>query len=196
MIGANFSLSPREVQVMKVDRKKCEEMGAGFYVFFLYFSDAFYSLRRLKEFSFSILSFHLKLENVFYLQSTYPTFLSLTNESYQVRFLSSQIWTLVQMLMNSNNGIYGYCFVKVSILFVVFLGQGMKEYFLFKLTMPSYELSQFHLSLYIYIYIYTGWNDKIVFLKKTTLQLYFKTFIEKKSIQVTWLCSRADIYSM
>ena len=31
----------------------------------------------------------------------------------------------------------------------------------------------------IYIYIYIGWNDKIVILKKTTLQLYFKTFIEK-----------------
>ena len=42
----------------------------------------------------------------------------------------------------------------------------------------------------------TGWNDKIFALKKTTLQLYFKTFIEKKSSQVTWLCSRADIYSM
>ena len=27
--------------------------------------------------------------------------------------------------------------------------------------------------------IHTGWNDKIVVLKKTTLQLYFKTFIEK-----------------
>ena len=26
---------------------------------------------------------------------------------------------------------------------------------------------------------YTGWNDKIVVLKKTTLQIYFKTFIEK-----------------
>ena len=26
---------------------------------------------------------------------------------------------------------------------------------------------------------YTGLNDKIVVLKKTTLQLYFKTFIEK-----------------
>ena len=26
---------------------------------------------------------------------------------------------------------------------------------------------------------YTGWNDKIVVLKETTLQLYFKTFIEK-----------------
>ena len=25
----------------------------------------------------------------------------------------------------------------------------------------------------------TGWNDKIVVRKKTTLQLYFKTFIEK-----------------
>ena len=24
-----------------------------------------------------------------------------------------------------------------------------------------------------------GWNDKIVILKKTTLQLYFETFIEK-----------------
>ena len=30
-----------------------------------------------------------------------------------------------------------------------------------------------------YISINTGWNDKIVILKKTTLQLYFKTFIEK-----------------
>ena len=27
--------------------------------------------------------------------------------------------------------------------------------------------------------IYTGCNDEIVVLKKTTLQLYFKTFIEK-----------------
>ena len=25
----------------------------------------------------------------------------------------------------------------------------------------------------------TGWNDKIVVLKKTTIHLYFKTFIEK-----------------
>ena len=25
----------------------------------------------------------------------------------------------------------------------------------------------------------TGWNDKIVVLKKTTLQLYFKTFTQK-----------------
>ena len=31
----------------------------------------------------------------------------------------------------------------------------------------------------IYTYVSTGWNDKIVVLKKTTLQLYFKTFIEK-----------------
>ena len=29
------------------------------------------------------------------------------------------------------------------------------------------------------ITIHTGWNDKILVLKKTTLQLYFKTFIEK-----------------
>ena len=31
----------------------------------------------------------------------------------------------------------------------------------------------------IQVQIYTGWNDRIVVLKKTTLQLYFKTFIEK-----------------
>ena len=31
---------------------------------------------------------------------------------------------------------------------------------------------------YTYLLI-TRWNDKIVVLKKTTLQLYFKTFIEK-----------------
>ena len=36
----------------------------------------------------------------------------------------------------------------------------------------------FYLSL-IYIYIYIWGNDKIVVLKKTTLQLYLKTFIEK-----------------
>ena len=42
----------------------------------------------------------------------------------------------------------------------------------------------------------TEWNDKIVVLKKTPLQLCFKTFIEKKTIQVTWFFSRADIYSM
>ena len=36
------------------------------------------------------------------------------------------------------------------------------------------------LSLSIYIYMYDKeWNDKIVVLKKTTLQLYCKTFIEK-----------------
>ena len=29
----------------------------------------------------------------------------------------------------------------------------------------------------------TGWNDKIVVLKKTTLQLYFKTFIEKNQFR-------------
>ena len=28
-------------------------------------------------------------------------------------------------------------------------------------------------------FLYTGWNDKIVVLKKTIVQLYFKTFIEK-----------------
>ena len=29
------------------------------------------------------------------------------------------------------------------------------------------------------LFVNTGWNAKIVVLKKTTLQLYFKTFIEK-----------------
>ena len=29
------------------------------------------------------------------------------------------------------------------------------------------------------VFVYTGWNDKIVVLKETTRQLYFKTFIEK-----------------
>ena len=39
------------------------------------------------------------------------------------------------------------------------------------------------MGVYLYTHKYlsltTGWNDKIVVLKKTTLQLYFKTFIEK-----------------
>ena len=30
-----------------------------------------------------------------------------------------------------------------------------------------------------HLFLYTEWNDKIVVLKNTTLQLYFKTFIEK-----------------
>ena len=38
------------------------------------------------------------------------------------------------------------------------------------------ELFCFHSSIKI---VSTGWNDKIVVQKKTTLQLYFKTFIEK-----------------
>ena len=34
--------------------------------------------------------------------------------------------------------------------------------------------------LYIHINIFcTGWSDKIAVLKKITLQIYFKTFIEK-----------------
>ena len=37
----------------------------------------------------------------------------------------------------------------------------------------------FYLLTLIFLLASTGWNDKIVVLKKTTLQLYFKTFIEK-----------------
>ena len=33
--------------------------------------------------------------------------------------------------------------------------------------------------IYIHAATRTGWNDKIVVQKKTTLQLYFKTFIKK-----------------
>ena len=33
--------------------------------------------------------------------------------------------------------------------------------------------------LTFFLPVTTGWNDKIVVLKKTTLQLYFKTFIKK-----------------
>ena len=51
--------------------------------------------------------------------------------------------------------------------------------------------------IYIYVCLHnvhiTGWNDKMVVLEKTTLQLYFKPLL-KKSIQVTWLCSRAYNY--
>ena len=37
----------------------------------------------------------------------------------------------------------------------------------------------YQIDKWIKIWINTGWNDKNVVLKKTTLQLYFKTFIEK-----------------
>ena len=36
-----------------------------------------------------------------------------------------------------------------------------------------------HTHTLTHTYICTGWNDKIVVLKKTTLQIYLKTFIEK-----------------
>ena len=45
------------------------------------------------------------------------------------------------------------------------------------------------------LFLYTGWNDKIVILKKTTLQLYFKTFIEKIN-SGNLIMFRADICSM
>ena len=60
----------------------------------------------------------------------------------------------------------------------------------------AYQPLKVFVCIQIGLFIYTMGNDKIVVLKKTTQQLYFKTSIEKKSIQVTWLCSRADIYSM
>ena len=47
------------------------------------------------------------------------------------------------------------------------------------MSFGSFKNVIYQLCVYIYIYIYTGWNDKTVVLKKTTLQLYFKTFIEK-----------------
>ena len=49
----------------------------------------------------------------------------------------------------------------------------------YEMNMSKYFFTNTFFPLYIYIYIYTGWNDKIVSLKKTTLQVYFKTFIEK-----------------
>ena len=54
----------------------------------------------------------------------------------------------------------------------------------FSMTQPGTELTNILTIMligryiYIRIYIYTRWKDKIVVLKKTTLQLYFKTFIE------------------
>ena len=41
------------------------------------------------------------------------------------------------------------------------------------------EIYMYKFTIYIYIYVCTGWNNKIVVLNKTTLQLYFKTCIEK-----------------
>ena len=48
--------------------------------------------------------------------------------------------------------------------------------FILKLLLKK---NQFSYLDYVVELISTGWNDKIVVLKKTTLQLYFKTFIEK-----------------
>ena len=41
-----------------------------------------------------------------------------------------------------------------------------------------------YILIHVYICINTGWNDRIVVLKKTTLQLYLKLLL-KKSSQVT-----------
>ena len=40
-----------------------------------------------------------------------------------------------------------------------------------------------HTCVCVCLNVNTGWNDKIVVLKKTTLQLYFKTFIEKNQFR-------------
>ena len=41
-------------------------------------------------------------------------------------------------------------------------------------------IEQFYIyHLGVCVHLRTGWNDKIIVLKKTTLQLYSKTFIEK-----------------
>ena len=43
---------------------------------------------------------------------------------------------------------------------------------------------------------HTGWNDKIVVPKENKHYSFILKLFLKKSIQVTWLLSRADIYSM
>ena len=43
-----------------------------------------------------------------------------------------------------------------------------KEFICYKKTDVKLTLDVEYSQLYIYIYIYTGWNDKIVVLKKTT----------------------------
>ena len=48
-----------------------------------------------------------------------------------------------------------------------------------RIEIKTYIYIHTHTCIYIYICIYTGPNNKIVVLKKTTLQLYFKTSTEK-----------------
>ena len=52
--------------------------------------------------------------------------------------------------------------------------------------------------IYIYIYIYTHTQGETIKLSSIRKQHYsfILRLLLKKSIQVTWLCSRADIYSM
>ena len=50
---------------------------------------------------------------------------------------------------------------------------------LFNQTCLNERLLPTHTHTHTHTHTYTGWNDKIVVLRKTTLQLYFKTFIEK-----------------
>ena len=44
---------------------------------------------------------------------------------------------------------------------------------------PSSRQKSGHARLRMRTFEPTGWNDKIVVLKKTALQLYFRTFFEK-----------------
>ena len=47
------------------------------------------------------------------------------------------------------------------------------RFIIYMIVNNIFEINKF------WIQLNTGWNDKIVIQKKTTLQLYFKTFIEK-----------------
>ena len=73
---------------------------------------------------------------------------------------------------------YITCF---TVIFFILLS---KHVFILFILCPLFQWFNFYLLLMIKLFrliISTGWNDKIVVLKKTTQQFYFKTFIEKIS---------------
>ena len=88
-----------------------------------------------------------------------------------------------------------YCFYLTSKWFFMYHSVFPARYLWIKSNKRHINEELEHFMYSDYISINTGWNDKIVILKKQPYSFILKLLL-KKSIQVTRLCSRADIYSM
>ena len=121
----------------------------------------------------SLLGCHATLSESQLLTSIYLSFLNTVKKNEVNRgrdIISDHAWpTWQEHLLSKPFSI----FVPTSI-YCLFMGW----YVYIPIYWDIFVYSFFQYYLYVFD-VCTGWNDKIVILKKTTLQLYFKTFIEK-----------------